>query len=100
MKRILSSLLSSFAVMGLSGCASMTSKENRVDSVVSSQMSVLKKIVQLRGRESLKIKLNSDPLLIEQETVLMSGLTSVIDSQEAFLRMRQRSLGKEGLYVH
>lgn len=89
----------SILVLGLVGCAGVSTKEDQIDSVVSSQSDVLKKIVTLRQQEAVKTRINSDPVLAEQENVLMSGLDSVINSQEAFLRARNKTEEIRGVHV-
>lgn len=86
-------------IVGLVGCAGVSTKEDQIDSVVSSQSDVLKKIVTLRQQESVKTRINSDPVLAEQENVLMSGLDSVISSQEAFLKARNKTEEIRGVHV-
>lgn len=85
--------------LGLIGCASVSAKNAQIDSVVSSQVDVLKKIVALRNQDSVKLRINADPILAEQETVLMSGLDSVISSQETFLKARSKKRNSGGSHV-
>ncbi len=89
----------SILVLGLVGCAGVSTKEDQIDSVVSSQSDVLKKIVTLRQQESVKARISSDPVLVEQENVLMSGLDSVISSQETFLKARNKPEKLGGVHV-
>lgn len=96
MKQVLFDLSMTLAITCLIGCANSVTREDRIDSVVSSQVDVLKKIKNLREQDAVKTKINADPMLAEQESVLMSGLTSVIDSQESFLKVRKQNFNSRG----
>lgn len=74
----------------LFGCAAVTKKEDQIAVVVDSQIDVLKKIVSLRQQEPLKTRICSDPLLLEQENILLAGLESVIHSQETYLKAKNK----------
>lgn len=100
MKRFIFDLALALSITGLIGCASASSRSERIDSVLSSQINVLKKIKNLREQDAVKTKINADPLLAEQESVLMSGISSVIDSQEAFLKIRKQTFNNRGLNVY
>lgn len=76
--------------ISLLGCAGVSKKDEQVDVVVTSQVDVLKKIVNLRNQESFKARLSLDPVLQEQENILMAGLESVINSQEIYLRAKNK----------
>ena len=78
-------------LLALSGCGSVTEKQEQVDSVVKLQSEVLRKIVSLRGQNHIKDRIDADPILKEQEGVLLSGLESVINSQETFLSRKNKS---------
>lgn len=97
MKHFFLDICLSVLVVGfISGCASVTPKEERLESVVGLQVNVLKKIVHLRQQEAVKLRINSDPVLAEQERFLLSGLDSVINSQEAYLKTKTNSENKRG----
>lgn len=99
MKQLRFSIVTPIIAFALIGCASASTKNAQIDSVVKSQVDVLKKIVALRNQESVKIRINGDPILAEQETVLMSGLDSVINSQETFLKARNKNGKGGGIHV-
>lgn len=99
-KEILVDLVLAVCGASLLGCANMTFQKDHTVVVVSSQMNVLKKIVALRDRDSVKAKIGSDPLLNEQEQVLKSGLLSVIESQEAQLKLLHDNRMNRGANVY
>lgn len=100
MKKVVFDLLLAALGASLIGCAGVQARHNRIDSVLSSQVDVLKKIVSIRSQDAVKSKINADSLLAEQEAILMSGLTSVIDSQEAYLKIRQDNTKNRGVLVY
>lgn len=100
MKQILSNLALASLAVSLFGCAGYAARQDRVDSVLASQLDVLKKIKTLREQDAVQSKLRADPLLAEQEKVLLSGLDSVIESQEAFLKLRLSNSINRGMHVN
>ena len=88
------------AAINLVGCAGVSTRQDEIDSAVGAQVDVLKKIVELRKQEPVRTKINSDPVLAEQENVLMSGLGSVINSQETYLKARAEEKSDELRGVH
>lgn len=93
-------LFSILLVVIMCGCAGLSTTEKQVDSVVSLQVDVLKKIVEMRKHESIKSRINADPVLMEQENILMSGLDSVISSQETYLNEKSKIKSERGANVH
>lgn len=81
--------MASIAIIAI-GCTSMTTKQEQIDNTIKIQADVLRNLVQLRGQEPLKSKINSDPVLMEEESVLISGISSVIKSQEIYLSTKNK----------
>lgn len=77
-------------------CAGVATRQDKIDTTVAFQVDVLRKIVQLREQSEVKAKINADSVLSAQEYLLMSGLSSVIRSQEAYLRVQGKNENKRG----
>lgn len=91
MKQIIKVLVTSFVfTAGLTACANLTEKQNQIDSVVISQLEVLKKTKSLREQVDMKARISKDAVLVEKEKLLMDALTSVIESQEAYLKLKNK----------
>ncbi len=76
--------------LGLVACANLTERQDQVDSVIASQLAVLKKMRYLREQEDVRFKVSTDPFLLEKERILIVGLNSVINSQEVYLKTKNK----------
>lgn len=95
MRNVLTDFLFSILfIVIMSGCAGITTRAEQVNSVVGLQVGVLKKIVEMRKHESIKSRIGADPVLMEQENILMAGLDSVISSQETYLKENNKNQNK------
>lgn len=73
------------------GCASVCNRNEKVARVLKTQSEVLKKIIELREKEDFKNRLHVDPVLLEQESVLMAGMTAVVKSEETMTDLKCKS---------
>lgn len=88
MKSFLKTIVTSFVfTLGLVACANMNARQDQIQSVITSQLDVLKKTKSSREEESFRMKIAKDPLLAEKEKLLVDALSSVIASQEAYLKL-------------
>lgn len=76
--------------LGLTACANLTAKQEQIDSVIASQMEVLKKTKSQREQADVKSRVAKDSVLVEKEKLLIDALSSVIGSQEAYLKLKNK----------
>lgn len=79
-----------------SACANLTERQEHIDSVISSQIDVLKKTKAQREQSEIKSRIAKDSVLAEKERILMDALSSVIDSQESYLKLKNKIESKRG----
>lgn len=88
MKSFLKTIAASFVfTLGLVACANMSTRQVQIQSVITSQLDVLKKTKLSREEEAFRLKIAKDPMLAEKEKLLVDALSSVIASQEAYLKL-------------
>ncbi len=90
MNIVLRTIATSLAfTLGLTACANLTAKQEQIDSVVSSQLEVLKKTRVQREQNDVKSRIAKDSVLAEKERILLDALNSVINSQEVYLKLKK-----------
>lgn len=80
--------------LGLTACANLTAKQEQIDSVIASQLDVLKKTKAQREQEDIKSRVAKDSVLAEKERILLESLNSVINSQETYLKIKNKPESK------
>ena len=85
----LGSLLIILVIAGM-GCASPCRRSEKISQVMSRQNKVLMKIREIRTTEEFKKRLSRDQILMEQERVLLTGINSVVESNETLLNLEGR----------
>ena len=100
LKCVVMDLVLAVFAASLVGCATGNSRENQEVLVIKSQIDVLKKLVSIRSQDTFKAKIKSDTILQSQEDILASGINSVIESQEAFLKCRAETLNNGDVYAY
>ncbi|MGE3682717.1 MAG: hypothetical protein AB7G93_13410 [Bdellovibrionales bacterium] len=78
-------------LINLAGCASVCQRDAKEGDVIAAQNRIIKKLVTLRESPEFQSRLANDPVLVEQESVLMRGLSGVIESQESLIKVHDKS---------
>lgn len=81
MKRSMSGLLF-LVLVPLIGCAGVCRRDEKLDAVLMTQSKILSDVLAIRAADEFKSRLLADPVLVQQEAILASALTGVLNSQQ------------------